>query len=282
MEISCGTIFFGAILFFIGYIFWIQIKESHSSKLYNERRRKEGRAFPVILLITNKPHGRITFENEYLEIFGRPLVDEYLGFLTGDRRVKFHMSYSDLKDCVTYKQSRYSGGVEVVKIRTNRNEAICLEIKKPGDGYLIESTIQKHIQEYSRKIELQKLIRARFRAGIIDDVSPNDFEKLIGELFTFMGYSVIRTGRSGDGGIDLSCRNQKGEYVVVQCKRQKGNVGVEIVRGFYGALIHSGAVKGIIVCTSKFTNGATDWIESKPIELIDKKRLSELLMTYYR
>lgn len=280
MEITFGMMCAGAILLFVGYLVWTQIKESQSNKLHDEACRREGRSFSVTILIKDKPRGRITFEKNHLDIYGRTLFNDVFGIIFGDKTASFRVHYSDIKS-VSCQTNSHSGS-DIVRITDNQGGAISLRSNEPEDAYRIETVVRKHMDDFSRKVELEKLIRSRYRAGIIDDITPYDFEKLIGELFTFMGYSVIRIGGSGDGGVDLQCMNQQREKVIVQCKRYKSKVGVGTVRDFYGALIHRQAVKGYIVCTSEFTKGAIAWKENKPIELIDKIRLTELLMKYYR
>ena len=98
-----------------------------------------------------------------------------------------------------------------------------------------------------------------------------------------MGYSVIRVGGTSDGGIDLKCSNfSTNEKAIVQCKRYSGKVGIGVIRDFYGTLIHSKVDKGFVVTTNDFTKEAKEWSKGKPIVLIDSKKLSDLMMNYYK
>ena len=113
--------------------------------------------------------------------------------------------------------------------------------------------------------------------GDIRDLSPDQFEKFVAGLFRKRGYEANVVGRDGDHGIDIVVTNPQGERELVQCKRwERKWIGEPVVRDFYGAFMHDGqAVRGYIVTTSVFSDAAWGWVEGKPIDLIDGKRLAE-------
>jgi len=113
--------------------------------------------------------------------------------------------------------------------------------------------------------------------GDIRDLSPDQFEKFVAGLFRKRGYEASVVGRDGDHGIDIVVTNPQGERELVQCKRwERKWIGEPVVRDFYGAFMHDGqAVRGYIVTTSVFSDAAWGWVEGKPIDLIDGKRLAE-------
>jgi restriction system protein len=94
-----------------------------------------------------------------------------------------------------------------------------------------------------------------------------------------MGYQVVHTGGSGDQGVDLSCWDPGtlDAELIVQCKRYKHKVGVRPVRALYGVLVDREARAGCIVTTSDFTEPAKSWAEGKPIMLIGRHELAQLL-----
>lgn len=119
----------------------------------------------------------------------------------------------------------------------------------------------------------------------IDNLTGEEFESLIGELLTKMGYGVETTKKTGDGGIDLIVYNQQpivgGKYIV-QCKRYApdNHVGVVPVRELFGVMHAENANKGIVITTSYFTRQAKEFAEDKArglIELIDRDRLVGLI-----
>lgn len=105
------------------------------------------------------------------------------------------------------------------------------------------------------------------------NVSPDDFEELVGRLFTREGCDVQVTESSGDGGVDLVCR-RSGDREIVQCKRYIGHsVGVDAVRSLYGVMADFGASRAYLVTTSTFTDGAQAFAIGKPITLVDGEAL---------
>lgn len=114
----------------------------------------------------------------------------------------------------------------------------------------------------------------------LDSVDPKEFERLIKNLLQKMGFIAEVTKDSHDGGIDviaLSNNPITGGRIIVQCKRRKDTIPVEIIRDLYGALTHERANKGILIATSNFSYDCEKFADGKPIELIDRRRLELLL-----
>lgn len=116
-----------------------------------------------------------------------------------------------------------------------------------------------------------------FKFRKFTDVTPEEFELAIGELFTKRGFRVLHSGKTGDGGVDLELRKD-GLFYIAQCKRYSSQpIGEPIVRDFYGTLTHKRADHGYLVTTSRFTKPAINFASNKPITLIDKAMLQEWL-----
>jgi restriction system protein len=112
------------------------------------------------------------------------------------------------------------------------------------------------------------------------ELSPQEFESLVCNLFAKMGLESKLTQASRDGGIDVVAFDNRpifGGKVVIQAKRYKNTVGVSAVRDLYGTLMNEGANKGILVTTSGFGSDAFNFANDKPIELIDGGGLLYLL-----
>lgn len=132
----------------------------------------------------------------------------------------------------------------------------------------------------------------RVKAGIniapkgLDNLSGIEFEEFIGQLLNAMGFRTQMTKASGDGGVDIIAALDKpivGGRYLFQCKRLAPNslVGVPTVREFYGAVTADRrASKGVLIATSGFTVHAQEFAEEIGIELIDGKRLNNLLAEY--
>ena len=98
-------------------------------------------------------------------------------------------------------------------------------------------------------------------------LTPDEFEQLVAETYRTFGYDVQFVPAQGDHEIDLMLRSSTGEKSVVQCKRWKGNVGELVIRDFYGAMRHAGAVEGAMITTGIFTTQAREWAKDKAIHL---------------
>lgn len=110
------------------------------------------------------------------------------------------------------------------------------------------------------------------------NITPQEFEIYIANLFSKLGFFTEIVGGSHDGGVDIiAIKNNIKHYI--QCKKFiKSQVGVGDVRDFYGALIdHLASGKGYFITTNKFTLEAEKFSEDKPIELIDSYRLLEYI-----
>lgn len=120
----------------------------------------------------------------------------------------------------------------------------------------------------------------------LQSVSPAGFERLCQRLLREAGFiDVDVTGRPGDGGIDgigTIRINLISFRVIFQCKRYKGSISSQQIREFKGTM--SGrAERGLFITTSTFTKdarGEANRDGSTPIDLIDGKRLVELMKEY--
>lgn len=115
------------------------------------------------------------------------------------------------------------------------------------------------------------------------DLSPFEFENLVGNLFSQMGLETRQTQASRDGGVDVVAFDTRpilGGKVVIQAKRYRNTVGVSAVRDLYGTMLNEGASKGILVSTSGYGSDAFNFAKDKPIELIDGGGLLYLLENY--
>lgn len=96
------------------------------------------------------------------------------------------------------------------------------------------------------------------------DLSPGQFEMLVGEYMKYKGFSeVVVSGRTGDGGIDGYCEIPFVKVkVAFQAKRYAtgSNVGIEPVQRLVGSM-SSGFDRGLFITTSDFTIAAKGWVD---------------------
>jgi restriction system protein len=112
------------------------------------------------------------------------------------------------------------------------------------------------------------------------ELTPNEFESLITNLFEKMGLDTKQTQASRDGGVDCVAYDPRpifGGKVVIQAKRYKHTVGVSAVRDLFGTMQNEGASKGILVTTSGYGKSSFEFAEHKPLELLSGTHLLYLL-----
>ena len=113
---------------------------------------------------------------------------------------------------------------------------------------------------------------------VVASLSWQDFEFLLSEWFKKQGYSTDLTGGGGaDGGVDIKLYKD-GQLYLVQCKHYKASkVSVMVVRELYGVMSVQKAVGGFVVTSGFFTREAYSFAKNINIELIDGRKLVEIL-----
>ena len=112
------------------------------------------------------------------------------------------------------------------------------------------------------------------------EVDPFVLESLVGTLFRNMGYEVVETNKTNDGGIDCWLHNNDpimGGKVIGQVKRYKNNIDIPKLREFESVLRNSDAMKGIFISTSSFSTQCQKFALDNNITLID----GSLLVDYF-
>jgi restriction system protein len=115
-------------------------------------------------------------------------------------------------------------------------------------------------------------------SSVLNRMSWQEFEMLVGEAFRRRGYIVNETGGGGaDGGVDLVLKKD-GEKFLVQCKQWKAfKVGVITIRELYGVMAAGGAAGGFVVTSGVFTQEAKSFAEGRNIDLIDGSELTAII-----
>lgn len=132
-------------------------------------------------------------------------------------------------------------------------------------------------KRHERKALVQNVVQSK-SADALDDITWQEFERLVGEAFRLQGYAVAETGgRGADGGIDLVLSKGE-EKFLVQCKQWRAfRVGVEVVRELYGVMAAKGAAGGFVVTSGRFTEEATSFASGRNVKLVDGPKLHALI-----
>ena len=156
---------------------------------------------------------------------------------------------------------------------------------EPGSEETPEEQLERAAGELHTMLESEVL-------SLVRSSSPEFLEHVIIDLLVAMGYGggdaakSRVTGRSGDGGIDGTIREDALglDEVYVQAKKyaEGSNVGEGDLRNFAGAIDAAGTSKGVFVTTAEFTRSAREYIARSPkrIVLIDGKELARLMVQH--
>ena len=146
-----------------------------------------------------------------------------------------------------------------------------------------EEALERAAIQLRRELEIDLLRRMR-------NAEPVFLEQVVIDLLVAMGYgggdpAMGRvTGRSGDGGIDGTIREDVLglDEVYVQAKKyaESNTVGESDLRNFAGAIDAAGTNKGVFVTTAGFTKAARNYVARSPkrIVLIDGEELARLMV----
>ncbi len=137
-------------------------------------------------------------------------------------------------------------------------------------------------------------LRVNLEAELLTQVKASTasfFERLVIDLLVAMGYGGSRAdagqvlGRSGDGGIDGTIKEDKLglDVIYVQAKKWEDTVvGRPEIQKFAGALQGQRAHKGVFITTATFSREAREYVGliSTKVILIDGALLSKLMVDH--
>lgn len=103
-------------------------------------------------------------------------------------------------------------------------------------------------------------------------ISPRQFEEVIADLLSDMGFDVELTPATRDGGKDILAymKTDIGKFLcLVEAKQYDKSrpVGVSLIRSLYGTLVDHQATSGMLVTTSRFAKPAQDFQERHQYQL---------------
>ena len=136
-------------------------------------------------------------------------------------------------------------------------------------------------QAQARRV-YEGLLRARgslqnhLLSADLSGMSGPAFEQFLEEAFVLNGYTVRRTGQSGDQGVDLII-SRNGPRIAIQAKRYNNPVSNDAVQQVYlGMRIHE-CQKCAVVTTSSFTPGAKIAAKAAGCLLVEGRDIPEIV-----
>ena len=111
---------------------------------------------------------------------------------------------------------------------------------------------------------------------VIDKMSGEEFEKLLGDYFKDRGYKVTLTPRSNDYGADLVLSKNR-IRTIIQAKRYKNKVNNRAVQEIVSAKSVYNADKCMVVTNSYYTKNAIKLAKANDVILWDRDKLKQIL-----
>jgi HJR/Mrr/RecB family endonuclease len=108
----------------------------------------------------------------------------------------------------------------------------------------------------------------------IDSMTGFEFEDFLINLFTTLGYTVERSKRSHEQGLDFLLERYD-ERIACQVKRYNQAVGNKAIQEVNAARDYYHCQKALVVTNSNFTSSAIQLAERCNVELWDRKKLKE-------
>ena len=107
------------------------------------------------------------------------------------------------------------------------------------------------------------------------DMDPTDYEVMVADALTDLGWQTRLTKGSGDQGIDVIAEKSR-KSVVVQCKRYASAIGNSAVQEAHAGKSFEGAEYAAVVSNAAFTRGARQLAKSTGVILLHHDELAQL------
>lgn len=153
---------------------------------------------------------------------------------------------------------------EEITENEDANNKIISEIFEPEENKIIDNQNESAIITLS-PINDKVLKYLSENPEALYQLSGNDFEIVMAEIYSKLGYDVTRTQSTRDGGKDLIIRKPEvlGDFIYyVECKKydSKRHIGVGIIKNLVCTVSTDQVNGGILATTSFFTKDANKFI----------------------
>lgn len=176
---------------------------------------------------------------------------------------------------------------EIAFILFDESETNLFELLNKNSKY--KTQINSLIDNYCEVVEdryVKKQVRNIQEEGSVDisTLEGYEFEQLMTDTLKAYGFlDVVRTGKSGDRGVDLIATqklpNGKKQKVIFQCKRWIANVDSTPIQRLHSMMqLDTRTIKrAICITTSGYTREAIEVANLTHVELIDGRKLLQIL-----
>ena len=135
----------------------------------------------------------------------------------------------------------------------------------------------KPSQNYIRSIQSQRYKRSLYVPDIpVDDMTGEQFENYLVDLYNDLGYRAEKTKATGDFGADIILKSND-TVKIIQAKRYASRVGVRAVQEISSAKNYYNADQTVVVTNNYFTDSAKKLAKINNVRLIDRNTLYKLI-----
>ena len=109
-----------------------------------------------------------------------------------------------------------------------------------------------------------------------EELSWQQVEEIVAELFAGLGYTVDLHRQAKDGGVDIVVIRKndifKPDELLVQIKHWRQPVGIDVVKLLHGEVVRRSSTRGIVATTSRFTRDAKEFLDTYRWQIEGKDR----------
>ncbi|QSO50098.1 restriction endonuclease [Alicyclobacillus mengziensis] len=116
-------------------------------------------------------------------------------------------------------------------------------------------------------------VHKRLKPNQMDQMSGEDFERLLQQTLKKTGWKLRTTSKTGDFGGDLIGHSPWGVSYAIQAKRWKDKVGVSAVQQAYAAQAHYHTDRALVITNSWLTKPARQHAGVLGVEVWERPRL---------
>ena len=121
------------------------------------------------------------------------------------------------------------------------------------------------------------LKKYRWSLNRIDKMKGDEFENFVKEIYEILGYTVTKTKRSGDQGIDLIVKKLF-KKTGIQLKRYSSAVGNSAVQEAVAGKKYYKLDKVCVLTNQTFTKSAVALAKANGVTLLDRNDLKNLIL----